>query len=109
MTDNTNKYGLMRKGIELNAPVTITLPAHVWHGYWSAYGAAKWGCSEATAIMMEVRDAMFDPVWLKEREADTQRKHDEHHRQILGSMFSGLPGIDMPDIPPDAGDLPPSD
>lgn len=91
-----HKYGLMRQ-LGLNDPVTVTLPAHVWAGFLSAYGSSEWSNSDTNAIMIEARDALFDPRWLKEREAELQRQHDTQHR-IMSGM---IPGFPSPDIPPD--------
>lgn len=96
---NSDKYGRMRE-ITLNEPVTITLPAHVWCGFLAAYVAAKWSCADASVILNEVQNALFDPLWLRERQAEVQRVHDERHRLISG--ITGFPG---PMTPPDAGDL----
>lgn len=98
MTDS--KYGLMRE-MDLNAPVSITLPAHVWRGFLAAYCSTKWESTDATSIMMEIQDALFDPLWAREQQAEAQRKHDEYHRRMSGI----LPGFLPPEIPPDAGNL----
>lgn len=94
---NKGKYGLMRD-LGLNDEVTITLPAHVLRGFLAAYLSTRWESSDATSIMTAIQDALFDPLWAKEQQAEAQRQHDEHQRLISG-MIPGFPG---PDIPPDA-------
>jgi hypothetical protein len=103
---DNNKYSRMRQ-MDLNEPVTITLPAHIWLGYMASYGAARWTCGYASVIMAEVREALFDPLVLKEQEAAEQRHNDRHNR-LFSSMLPGFkpPGDD--DIPPDASELPDS-
>lgn len=51
--------------------------------------------------MMEIQDALFDPRWVREQQAEAQRKHDEHNRRMSGI----LPGFLPPEVPPDAGEL----
>jgi hypothetical protein len=97
---DNSKYGLMRD-LSLNAPVKIELPAHVWAGYLSAYGAADWGCADADAIRNEVQTTLFDPRWLREQQAENQRQRAEHPH-IHGVGIIGFPG---PQVPPDAGGL----
>jgi hypothetical protein len=92
--------GRMRT-MDLNEPVTLTLPAHVWLGFLASYSATKWACMYATAIHAEAMEALLDPLWLKEREAARARRHDQEH----ALMSRIIPGFPAPDIPPDAGGL----
>jgi hypothetical protein len=112
-----DKYGRMRP-IDLNEPVSVTLPAHVWRGYMAAYTSTKWEAVDATSIMIEVQNALFDPLWMKEHEAEQQRRHDEHRQHIHEQLPDFLKPVIASDVPPDAGgfmkpaspsDVPPDD
>lgn len=97
--NDSSKFPRMRK-MDLNDEVTIKLPVHVWLGFNSAYNTTEWASPDATAIMREVQETVYDPLWLKEAQAEQQRNHDRNHQ-----IFSGITGFPGPEIPPDAGGL----
>jgi hypothetical protein len=101
----TGNEHIRMRSMDLNEPLTITLPAHIWHGFMVAYGDTEWINAYASAVLVEVQERLLDPVWLKERLAAHQRDHstqDRLHNQLL-SRF----GIKLPEdeVPPDAGEL----
>ena len=83
------------KSISLNEPVSITLPVHTWHGFMSAYLSTKWNSEDASTIAREVIDKLFDPVFLKEREA-AMDEHRDQHRSFMQTIITGEP----PEVPP---------
>lgn len=83
------------RDINLNEPVAVTLPAHNWIGFISAYASTRWHNTDANAIGSAVIDALFDPVCVKERAAAAQEEHDTANSMIR-HMFTGQP----PETPP---------
>jgi hypothetical protein len=90
--------------IGLNDPVTLTLPAHVLHGFIAAYGAAKWSCSHANVMFLAIQKKLYDPQYMKEREAEAQRQNQELHQL---AAEAGFPGFRHP-VPSDDGAPPPA-
>ena len=91
----------MRDGLELNADVTVTVPAHVLLSFVVSYSAAKWTCPYTTMLLFLARKALYAPAYLKEQEARMQAE-EAQVRQIMSRM---VPGFPAPDTPPDAGEL----
>jgi hypothetical protein len=87
-----------KAGLGMADPVQVTLPAHVWLSFLASYGTAKWTCNYASAIALEARAAVIDPVWLKESEASHQQQHDT--MQSIAARMLGQ----SPDLPPNMTD-----
>jgi hypothetical protein len=86
---------------KLNDEVTVTLPAHIWNGFVASYQCAPWSCQHATAVAQAAQEALIDPVYLREQEAEMQQMHAEHGP--LGFLF-GITG-QHPQVPPDTRGL----
>ena len=90
------------RDIKLNDPVAVELPAHVWVGFIAAYSATRWQAEDASAIALEAIEKIFDPVWMKEREA-ANSEHNDLSQALMRAAFIGqmpqMPGI--PEMPPD--------
>ena len=86
------------RSMDMNARVRITLPAHVWLAYLSAYSSADWSNPYATMIMIAVRDRLFDPEYVKAQEDDARRQHEQQHQILSGIGI--IPGFARPDVPP---------
>ena len=96
-----SKKKIMRD-IKLNDPVVVELPAHVWIGFIAAYSATKWQAEDASAIALEAIDRIFDPVWVKEREAANSEHRDTHIALMQAAITGRMPGMtEIPDMPPD--------
>jgi hypothetical protein len=80
--------------MEMDVPVTITLPAHVLLGFLYTYTGAEWNDTCATQIALEIRNTLLDPVYLKEEEAKVQEHADMH--QAVFNHFTGQGPIEMP-------------
>lgn len=89
------KQKKLMKDIGLNDPVTITLPAHHWTGFLSAYASTRWHNTDADAIGHSIIEQVFSPLYLKEREAAVQADHDKHQAEVH-RFFTGQP----PEMPP---------
>lgn len=83
------------KDVSLNEPISVELPAHIWHGFIAAYLNTKWKSDDTSLIVNAVIDQLYDPVFLKEREAEHSEHHDMH-RSMFRSFFTGEP----PEVPP---------
>jgi hypothetical protein len=83
--------------------VSITLPAHIWMGFIYTYHSNDYTGICEGHISNAVQEAMLDPVYIKESQANSQKLADEQH-QSMHQMFSGFSGM-MPYIPPDAEGL----
>jgi hypothetical protein len=81
---------MMREDIGFNDPITITLPAHVWHGFMSAYSASEWHSADADIISREAINLLVDPVLLKEKEARDSEQHDVV-QSFIRAMATGQP------------------
>ncbi len=91
------------KPIELNEPVPITLPAHIWVGFLSAYMSTEWGNSNAGYICEAIEELLMDPVWLKEQQAAFQQHKDRRDaalERLTGGRPDFPPGMSMMDWPP---------
>jgi hypothetical protein len=93
---------ILMRDLKLNDLVTITCPAHTWLGFLAAYGNTKWSDTFTSAIASEAGKALFDPVTLREWEAEEQRQGDLRRRLLAGI----IPGLHTDsDAPPDASGL----
>jgi hypothetical protein len=88
--------------LTLDQDVTITLPAHTLLGFLYAYSASDWNEACATDIAIAVRNALFDPVFLKEEEA-RQQEHADLHKAAFSHFVGQLPI----ELPPNVTDSPP--
>jgi hypothetical protein len=95
------------KDIGLNDPVTVTLPAHVWAGFLSAYASTKWHSPDADTIGQEAVDQIFNPLYIKEREVANQA-HQDQHESMFRMFTGGPPGVPLhmedPEAPPQDDD-----
>lgn len=89
------------RNISLTDPVTVTLPAHIWLGFFAAYMSTKWACNYASAIAVAAQEQLMDPLWLKEREAH-QQQHDDIGQALVHGFLTGRP----PEPPPNVTDSP---
>ena len=89
------------RDISLTAPVTVTLPAHVWAGFLASYMSTEWVCFYTTTVATAVQEQIMDPLWLKEQDA----KRDDDMSQppaFIARLLGGAP----PDLPPNMTDTP---
>lgn len=80
----------MRDGLQMNDEVTVTLPAHVWLGFYASYLTADWNDYYANLIGNASQEQLLDPVYVREMEA----YHMEEHEQAMAeaqSFFTGQP------------------
>lgn len=71
----------------------------------TAYAAADWNCTDANHIMGAAIDALYDPLYLKERQAAHQQEHAQQRDAIsrfLPPELRDALALDM-EVPPDAG------
>lgn len=83
------------RDISLNEPVPVTLPAHVWLGFISAYASTEWSCEDVSIIAQEAIRQLFDPLYLNEKEAAMQEQHDQQ-QSVLQAIITGR----RPETPP---------
>lgn len=87
--------------MNLNDPVTITLPAYIAIGFLFAYSECTWNNMCASKIAVSIQNQVLDPVYLKEQEAQIQAQADMHH-----AAFSHMMGQPM-EVPPNISDVGP--
>lgn len=94
------------RNINMNEPVSVTLPAHVWLGFIFTYAGANWTDICTSRISGEVQKQLLDPVYLKEQEAAAQ--HQADLQMAAFHHFTGQPQDFPPNmtdgIPPQPGD-----
>lgn len=93
------EFPLMRK-MDLNEPISITMPAHLWVGFLAAYSITEFSHGAANAIAELAQEALLDPIYLNERLAEQQQLVDQHQQQ-MHRVF----GTPPPDFPPNAEEL----
>ncbi len=80
--------------LSLNAPVAITMPAHVWVGFIATYSEASWNSPYANSILGQIVNALLDPEYSEAREAE-ERQEAQHDlaavlaRHVIGLRFGG--------------------
>jgi hypothetical protein len=82
------------RNITLNEKVAIELPAHIWLAFMAQYATTKWSSDAASHIVVNIQEALLDPIYIKERQAEAQSYHDRS--DLAFQMFMGQ----HPDIPP---------
>lgn len=87
------------KKILLGEPVSVTLPAHIWVGFFSAYASTDWNNYCASAIATECQKAVLEPRFIKEQEARAQHNLDMQ-QGWMQRLISGTP----PEVPPTIGE-----
>ena len=97
------KYPRYRK-MDLNDPVTVTLPAGVWVSFSAAYAASRWDCSSANMIANAAAEALVDPLYLQECMAAEQQVVTEAQEQL--SRFMKFPYGGIPPTPEGLGEQP---
>lgn len=88
------------RDINLNDPVSITVPAHVWLMAMSAYAQTEWTDSSMNQIITKVQEAIIDPLWLNEQMAAHQQEIDRQQ-----GMFHGFMTGQPPETPPNEEEL----
>lgn len=96
-----NQKRMYREGMGLDDLVSVTLPVHAWFGFIAAYCDTEWNCGYAGQIASAAQKEILDPVFLKEREAEMSAVQDQQ-RTIMASV---IPGLGLPQIPPDISGL----
>lgn len=90
------------RDLKIDEQVSVTLPAHIWLGFIASYSAfSDYNCGYANMIGSAAQEAMLDPVYLRERQAETERQLAQH-QHMMSNMIPGFPG---PQIPPDLSGL----
>jgi hypothetical protein len=92
----------MREGMTLDEPISAEMPAHVWVALMAAYNDCDWSNGVMQTLLGMVQEKLFDPIWLKEKQAEMQAELEQHQVQFH-SGFSGLFG-GMPTEPPPDND-----
>jgi hypothetical protein len=77
------------KDLKLNDDVTITLPAHIWQGFYAAYLSADWNDYYANVVANAGQEQMLDPIYLREREAHAQEQAEHAHAHALHFFGQG--------------------
>lgn len=79
------------RDLKLNDEIPITLPVHVWHGIWCAYINDRDAHNPDGNILSEaIRDALVDPIFMREYQAKQQQAADEYTAAVHG-MIHGQP------------------
>ena len=78
------------KKMDIAEPVSITLPAYAWVGFFSAYVSTEWTNYYANLISEAAQKEMLDPLYIKEREAAIQEQLDQGHAH-LQQFITGQP------------------
>lgn len=81
----------------MNEPVSIELPAHVWLTFMVTYANTEWTSDSAAAICVEIQEALLDPLYVNERQAELQERHDQHERAFrafIGQRPEFPPGME---------------
>lgn len=94
------EFPKMREGMTLNEMVGAEMPAHVWVALIAAYNDCDWTNGSMQMLLGSVQEKLFDPIWLKERQAAIQAEVDEHQR-VFHAGLGGVLGLGMPEVPPD--------
>jgi hypothetical protein len=69
-----------REGLHFDDPVTVELPAYVWHGAISEMAGQEIRGIDLGRVMYAVQKAMMHPRLINEYEADQQRAREEAAR-----------------------------
>lgn len=83
------------KKMDISDDVTVTLPAHVWIGFVSAYTSTKWSNVDTSRIALTAQEQMLEPSFVKARDAERQA-HIDRHERMAEKMASELGfGLDL--------------
>jgi hypothetical protein len=75
MTMNEDQFPQFRK-MDISDPVTVTLPAHVWVSFWSAYTAnPEWNDGAANAIAIAAQEAVVEPAYIQKIKEEHEKIH----------------------------------
>jgi hypothetical protein len=78
--------------LDVSEPVTVTLPAHVWIGFISAYlSADDWANCDTSAICSAAQRELLDPIYVNERDAAHQQHKDMHEKAVHRMFGVGNP------------------
>src|ERR1700744_5090030 len=95
------------KKLDISEDVTVTLPAHIWLSFISAYCASDFKDPDVTEVANAAQDQMLDPEYKKERDeayANQRQKAGEMFEKMHGIPIPGLAHLnDDPDIPRQSG------
>lgn len=94
------EFPRMRDGMTLNEMVSVDMPAHVWVALIAAYNDCEWSNGTMHLMLGSVQEKLFDPIWLKEKQAEMQAQADEHERRFHAGL-GGVFGMGIPDPPSD--------
>jgi hypothetical protein len=87
------------KDINLNEPITVTVPAHIWLALTAAYNDCDWINDNLGYVLEKAMRQIMDPIYVKEQEAAQQEAMDKKQQffENLSSHLPGMPGSEGPD------------
>lgn len=82
------------RSIDLNEPISIEMPAHMWISFISAYSTSDFSHGAANTLAELAQQALLDPLYLNERLAEQQQlidRHQEHMHRVFGTPPPNFP------------------
>lgn len=79
------------KKMDVSENISVSLPAHVWISFWSAYAHASWQDGAASVVALVAQEAVLDEDWVQEQSERRQEQvlsYREHLSRLFGANNS---------------------
>jgi hypothetical protein len=81
------------KDINLNEPIAVEVPAHIWLALTAAYNDCDWTNDNLGYVLSKAMRQIMDPIYVKEQEAAAheQAEAQQNFFQHMATHFPGIP------------------